>query len=155
MDSLGSYPINFGAGRVPISIDGDESKKNRPIWRRRMSQAAAEWLKRRSFAARIGILVAVTVFVLVVLKHTVRNHNYFFLAGESIHAAGLFVLAYKLTTHKTCSGEFFFLFLSLKRLNFFCLFIYLFLILGCLFKLPPRIRIFRLWILLVNRFSFF
>ncbi|KAL0554459.1 hypothetical protein IC582_008380 [Cucumis melo] len=104
MTSLGSYPINFGSGRVPISSDGDESKKNRPIWRRRMSQAVAEWLKRRSFAARIGILVAVAMFALVILKHTVHNHNYFFMAGESIHAVGLLVLAYKLTTHKTCSG---------------------------------------------------
>ncbi|XP_038888567.1 ER lumen protein-retaining receptor 1 [Benincasa hispida] len=104
MDSLGSYPINFGSGRVPISSDSDELKKNRPIWRRRMSQAAAEWLNRRSFAAKIGIIVAVTVLALVILKHTVKNHNYFFMAGESIHAAGLLVLAYKLTTHKTCSG---------------------------------------------------
>ncbi|XP_022963832.1 putative ER lumen protein-retaining receptor C28H8.4 [Cucurbita moschata] len=103
MDALGSYPINFSTGRVPISTSGDESK-NRPIRRNRMVQAAAEWLKRRSTVAKIAIAAAATVLALVTLKVTVKDHNYFFIAGAVIHAAGLLILAYKLTTHKTCSG---------------------------------------------------
>ncbi|XP_022967305.1 ER lumen protein-retaining receptor-like [Cucurbita maxima] len=103
MDALGSYPINFSTGRVPISTSGDESK-NRPIRRNRMVQAAAEWLKRRSTVAKIAIASAATVLALVALKVTVKDHNYFFIAGAVIHAAGLLILAYKLTTHKTCSG---------------------------------------------------
>ncbi|KAG6571595.1 ER lumen protein-retaining receptor, partial [Cucurbita argyrosperma subsp. sororia] len=103
MAALGSYPINFSTGRVPISTSGDESK-NRPIRRNRMVQAAAEWLKRRSTVAKIAIAAAATVLALVTLKVTVKDHNYFFIAGAVIHAAGLLILAYKLTTHKTCSG---------------------------------------------------
>ncbi|XP_022159550.1 ER lumen protein-retaining receptor-like [Momordica charantia] len=102
MDALRSYPVNFSSARAPISSDGDGSKK-RSI-RRRMNKAAVEWLRRRSTAAKIALAAAAAMFALVILKLTVKNHNYVFIAGESSHAAGLLVLAYKLTTHKTCSG---------------------------------------------------
>ena len=104
MEALGSYPISFGSGRVPTTSDGDESKR-RPN-RRRAFQAAGDWLRRRSTASKIGLAVAAAVAAMFVLKHTVTNHNYLFIASETIHAAGLLILAYKLTTHKTCSGEF-------------------------------------------------
>ncbi|XP_022995795.1 ER lumen protein-retaining receptor 3-like isoform X1 [Cucurbita maxima] len=102
MEALGSYPISFGSGRVPTTSDGDESK--RLPNRRRSFQAAGDWLRRRSTAAKIGLAVAAAVAAMFVLKHTVTNHNYLFIASEIIHAAGLLILAYKLTTHKTCSG---------------------------------------------------
>ena len=85
MDALGSYPINFSTGRVPISTSGDESK-NRPIRRNRMVQAAAEWLKRRSTVAKIAIAAAATVLALVTLKVTVKDHNYVRI-GQSIRIA--------------------------------------------------------------------
>ena len=38
------------------------------------------------------------------MKLFVKNHDYFFVASEAIHAAGIMVLIYKLTTKNTCSG---------------------------------------------------
>lgn len=43
---------------------------------------------------------------LVALKITIKDHNYFFVASEAIHSAGIVVLIYKLTTQKTCSGNY-------------------------------------------------
>ncbi|CAN1767466.1 ER lumen protein-retaining receptor [Linum perenne] len=55
--------------------------------------------------------------VKALMKLCVRNHNHFFIASEAIHAAGIFVLAYKLITQKTCSG------LSLKTQELTALFL--------------------------------
>jgi ER lumen protein retaining receptor len=74
---------------------------------RRRSSPASEliaWLKRRSMRLKICLGAALALCALVVLKLTVHNSDHFFIASETAHAVGLFVLIYKLTTKKTCSG---------------------------------------------------
>ncbi|XP_059434710.1 uncharacterized protein LOC132167715 [Corylus avellana] len=88
--------------------------------RRRSSPAseAVAWLKRRSMRLKICLGAALALCALVVLKLTVHNSNHFFMGSESVHAVGLFVLIYKLTTKKTCSG------LSLKTQELTALFLF-------------------------------
>lgn len=50
----------------------------------------------------LGVVAA--LISLVCLRLFVRERNHFFVASEAIHTAGIFVLIYKLTTKKSCSG---------------------------------------------------
>jgi ER lumen protein retaining receptor len=64
------------------------------------------WVRRQSMKVKILAGVVFALCSLVALKHSVKDHEYFFIFSEAIHAAGIFVLIYKLTTHKTCSGTY-------------------------------------------------
>ncbi|CAL1412368.1 unnamed protein product [Linum trigynum] len=68
------------------------------------AKAVTGWVARQSTRVKAILGVAIGLLTLVGLKLWVRNHNHFFVASEAIHAAGIFVLVYKLTTQKTCSG---------------------------------------------------
>ncbi|GMH02483.1 hypothetical protein Nepgr_004322 [Nepenthes gracilis] len=75
--------------------------------RRRTSSAVDvlfQWIRKQSMRVRVFLAAVAAVCLLVALKYTVRNHNHFFVASESIHAVGIIVLIYKLTRKKTCSG---------------------------------------------------
>uniref|UniRef100_A0A6N2LTW0 ER lumen protein-retaining receptor n=1 Tax=Salix viminalis TaxID=40686 RepID=A0A6N2LTW0_SALVM len=74
-------------------------------------------VRRQSMRVKIFAGVVLALCSLVALKHLVRDHEYFFIFSEAIHAAGIFVLIYKLTTHKNCSG------LSLKTQEITALFL--------------------------------
>ncbi|GAY32295.1 hypothetical protein CUMW_281150 [Citrus unshiu] len=61
---------------------------------------------RQPMKVKSCLAVVFTVCSLVAMKLFVKNHDYFFVASEAIHAAGIMVLIYKLTTKNTCSGLF-------------------------------------------------
>ncbi|KAJ0112367.1 hypothetical protein Patl1_01550 [Pistacia atlantica] len=63
-----------------------------------------EWLKRQPMKVKSFLAVTFAVCSLMAMKLWVKDHDYFFIASEAIHAAGIIVLIYKLTTKKTCSG---------------------------------------------------
>ncbi|XP_043805870.1 ER lumen protein-retaining receptor erd-2.2 [Manihot esculenta] len=87
--------------------------------RRRSSPATVVfgWMRRQSVKVKSLIGVIIGLCCLVGLKLAVKDHNHFFIASETIHAAGILVLIYKLTTQKTCSG------LSLKSQQLTALFL--------------------------------
>lgn len=62
------------------------------------------WVRRQSMKVKIFLAVTSLISSLVALRLLVKDTNQFFLASESVHAAGIVVLIYKLTTQKTCSG---------------------------------------------------
>nr|XP_043612248.1 ER lumen protein-retaining receptor erd-2.1-like [Erigeron canadensis] len=57
-------------------------------------------------STKVKILLALTALIssLAALKSFVTNFNNLFIASEFVHAVGILVLVYKLTTRKTCSG---------------------------------------------------
>ncbi|WRX10218.1 ER lumen protein retaining receptor - like 2 [Theobroma cacao] len=61
------------------------------------------WIRGQSTKVKIFLAAVPLLFSLVALKLLVKDHNHFFIASELIHVAGISVLAYKLTTKKTCS----------------------------------------------------
>ncbi|XP_010532910.1 PREDICTED: putative ER lumen protein-retaining receptor C28H8.4 [Tarenaya hassleriana] len=75
------------------------------------------WLRRQSKKVKTALGIILSLLLVVSLRFTVKNHNHFFVASEAIHAAGIFVLIYKLTRQKTCSG------LSLKSQEVTALFL--------------------------------
>ncbi|KAG6787405.1 hypothetical protein POTOM_009044 [Populus tomentosa] len=75
------------------------------------------WVRRQSMKVKILAGVVLALCSLVALKHLVKDHDCFFIFSEAIHAAGIVVLIYKLTTYKTCSG------LSLKTQEITALFL--------------------------------
>lgn len=64
-----------------------------------------EWLRRKPIKVKIYLGVMIALFALVALKFTIKDHNHFFVVSEAVHATGILVLIYKLTTQKTCSGN--------------------------------------------------
>ncbi|GFZ13326.1 ER lumen protein retaining receptor family protein [Actinidia rufa] len=62
------------------------------------------WVRRQSMKVKTFLAVTAVLTALVVLKLLIRDHNHFFVASEVIHAAGIIVLIFKLSTQKTCSG---------------------------------------------------
>ncbi|XP_026460787.1 uncharacterized protein LOC113361921 [Papaver somniferum] len=62
------------------------------------------WIRKQSMKVKIFLGVVTAILSLVGLKYSVKDHNHFFVASEAVHAAGIFVLVYKLITKKTCSG---------------------------------------------------
>ncbi|KAK6940494.1 ER lumen protein retaining receptor [Dillenia turbinata] len=75
------------------------------------------WVRRQSVKVKVGLMVMGMLFSLIALKLLVKDHSHFFVASEAIHAAGIMVLIYKLTTQNTCSG------LSLKSQELTALFL--------------------------------
>lgn len=64
------------------------------------------WVRKQSKKMKIFMGVITAIILVVTLKLVVHDHNYFFVVAEAIHSIGLLVLIYKLTTLKTCSGNF-------------------------------------------------
>ncbi|KAM7501597.1 hypothetical protein LguiB_000501 [Lonicera macranthoides] len=62
------------------------------------------WVRRQSMKVKTFLAVTSVLSSLVALKFLVKDYNYFFIASEAIHAAGILVLIYKLSTQRTCSG---------------------------------------------------
>nr|GMD12254.1 putative ER lumen protein-retaining receptor C28H8.4 [Ipomoea batatas]GMD15660.1 putative ER lumen protein-retaining receptor C28H8.4 [Ipomoea batatas] len=62
------------------------------------------WVRRQSMKVKVFLAVSAAVATLVALKHSVKDHNHFFVAAEAIHFTGILVLIYKLIRKKTCSG---------------------------------------------------
>ncbi|KAK7832836.1 er lumen protein-retaining receptor b, partial [Quercus suber] len=77
----------------------------------------SEWVKRQSMRMKICLGAMVALLALVALKLTIHDLNHFYIGSEFIHALGIIVLIYKLTTKKTCSG------LSLKTQELTALFV--------------------------------
>ncbi|CAN0899131.1 ER lumen protein-retaining receptor B [Linum grandiflorum] len=77
--------------------------KTSAVNRRSPVKAVAGWVGRQSTRVKVIAGVAMGLLTLVGLKLWVNPHQYF-AASETIHAAGILVLAYKLITQKTCSG---------------------------------------------------
>ncbi|KAA3459269.1 ER lumen protein retaining receptor family protein isoform 1 [Gossypium australe] len=112
-----------------------------------------EWIRKQSKKMKILLAVMAMLFSLVALKLMAKYHNHFFIASESIHAAGILVLIYKLTTKKTCSG------LSLKSQELTA--IYLAVRVVCSFNLEGDIHtlldfatfLFTAWVIFMIRFN--
>ncbi|KAB2022653.1 hypothetical protein ERO13_D07G205100v2 [Gossypium hirsutum] len=112
-----------------------------------------ERIRKQSKKMKILFAVMAMLFSLVALKLTAKYHNHFFVASESIHAAGILVLIYKLTTKKTCSG------LSLKSQELTA--IYLAVRVVCSFNLEGDIHtlldfatfLFTAWVIFMIRFK--
>ncbi|GKU86005.1 hypothetical protein SLEP1_g594 [Rubroshorea leprosula] len=62
------------------------------------------WIRRQSMKVKIFLGTLAALGSLVALKYLVRDHGSFFVASEAIHALGILVLIYKLSTKRTCSG---------------------------------------------------
>ncbi|KAB2602161.1 ER lumen protein-retaining receptor C28H8.4 [Pyrus ussuriensis x Pyrus communis] len=76
-----------------------------------------QWVRRQSMKVKVFLGSLLALCALVALRFWVKNHNYFVIASEAVHVAGIVVLIYKLTTQKTCSG------LSLKTQELTALFL--------------------------------
>ncbi|XP_012085048.1 ER lumen protein-retaining receptor erd-2.2 [Jatropha curcas] len=87
--------------------------------RRRNSPATQVfgWMRSQSMKVKSFFGLIIALACLAGLRFAVKDHNHFFIASEAIHAAGILVLIYKLTTQRTCSG------LSLKSQQLTALFL--------------------------------
>ncbi|KAI4354292.1 hypothetical protein L6164_003168 [Bauhinia variegata] len=87
--------------------------------RKRTSPASVlfGWVRKQSTKVKIFLGLLLVLFALVALKFTIDDHMHYFLASDAVHIVGIFVLLYKLVTHKTCSG------LSLKTQELTALFL--------------------------------
>ncbi|XP_010274063.1 PREDICTED: putative ER lumen protein-retaining receptor C28H8.4 [Nelumbo nucifera] len=111
------------------------------------------WVRRQSMKVKIFLVVASMICSLVALQLFVKDHNHFFVASEAIHAVGIIVLIYKLTTQKTCSG------LSLKTQEITAIFLAV--RLYCSFVMEGDIRtvldfatcVSTLWVIYMIRFK--
>lgn len=80
------------------------------------------WLSKRSMKVKILLGILLAFCAVVVLKHTITDPHFFYIASGSIHIIGLIVLVYKLFVYKTCSGTFIIFPSSIARCpNFFFL----------------------------------
>ena len=64
----------------------------------------SEWVKKQSMRMKVCLGAMVALLALVALKLTIQDLNHFYIGSEFIHALGIIVLIYKLTTKKTCFG---------------------------------------------------
>lgn len=62
------------------------------------------WIRSRSVREKVAMGVIAGIVTLILLKYFVRDQNYFFIFAQTAHAAGIFLLVYKLTISKTCAG---------------------------------------------------
>ncbi|XP_039124211.1 ER lumen protein-retaining receptor [Dioscorea cayenensis subsp. rotundata] len=62
------------------------------------------WVRRQSVRVQVFLGAVAALVALVGLKIFVRDYEHFYIASEAVHAAGILLLIYKLTRHKTCSG---------------------------------------------------
>ena len=62
------------------------------------------WVRSQSTLAKISMAFVAMIFSIFIIKNFVANYNNLFIASEFVHAAGIIVLIYKLTTLKSCTG---------------------------------------------------
>ncbi|KAJ8428488.1 LOW QUALITY PROTEIN: hypothetical protein Cgig2_029941 [Carnegiea gigantea] len=62
------------------------------------------WIRSRSVREKVAMGVIAGFVTLILLKYFVRDQNYFFIFAQTAHAAGIFLLVYKLTISKTCAA---------------------------------------------------
>ena len=65
----------------------------------------SKWIRRRSVRERVTMGAIVALILLFLMKVFVKDVVYFFYASQVAHSIGIFVLIYKLTISKTCSGQ--------------------------------------------------
>ncbi|KAK4846031.1 hypothetical protein QYF36_012276 [Acer negundo] len=89
---------------VSVSVVSEDQKKEMGVRRGRSPVGVMfGWLGRQPMKVKSFLVVTFVVLTLVAMKLFVKNRDYFFVASEAVHAAGIIVLIYKLTTKKTCS----------------------------------------------------
>ncbi|GAU30791.1 hypothetical protein TSUD_355170 [Trifolium subterraneum] len=64
------------------------------------------WLGKRSMKMKIFLGILLAFCAIVILKYTITEPHFYYIASGSIHIAGLVTLVYKLFVYKTCSGMF-------------------------------------------------
>ncbi|KAK2662748.1 hypothetical protein Ddye_001322 [Dipteronia dyeriana] len=90
---------------VSVSVVGEDQKKEMGVRRGRSPVGVMfGWLGRQPMKVKGFLAVTFVVLTLLAMKFLVKNRDYFFIASEAVHAAGIIILIYKLTTKKTCSG---------------------------------------------------
>ncbi|KAK9069376.1 hypothetical protein SSX86_011279 [Deinandra increscens subsp. villosa] len=62
------------------------------------------WVRRQSTKVKICLAVTSVLCSLIALRLLAKDTSQFFIASEFVHASGIILLIYKLTTQKTCSG---------------------------------------------------
>ncbi|XP_076891039.1 uncharacterized protein LOC143542309 [Bidens hawaiensis] len=62
------------------------------------------WVRKQSVKVKIFLAVTCVLSSLIALRLLAKDATQFFVASEFVHATGIVVLIYKLTTLKTCSG---------------------------------------------------
>ncbi|XP_058745402.1 uncharacterized protein LOC131618154 [Vicia villosa] len=62
------------------------------------------WLSRRSMKVKIFLGILLAFCGVVILRYTITDPHFFYIASGTVHIAGLVVLVYKLFVNKTCSG---------------------------------------------------
>ncbi|KAL9260163.1 ER lumen protein-retaining receptor erd-2.2-like protein [Drosera capensis] len=67
-------------------------------------EKALQWVKKQSMRTKMFLGFVVVMCLLITLKYTVKRSRHFFLASETIHVAGVIILAYKLIRKKSCTG---------------------------------------------------
>ncbi|XP_074267606.1 uncharacterized protein LOC141591040 [Silene latifolia] len=115
----------------------------------------SQWIQRRSLKMKIILGAVIALCCLVALRYIVKDYDHFFVASESIHALGIFVLILKLTTgsKRSCSG------LSLKTQELTAIFLSARLV--CSFMMENDIHtvldsvtlLFTLWVIYMIRFK--
>ncbi|KAK6940495.1 ER lumen protein retaining receptor [Dillenia turbinata] len=76
-----------------------------------------EWVGKQPMKVKIAMAATSMLCGLIALNFLVKDHSLFYISSQAIHAAGILVLIYKLTTRRTCSG------LSLKTQELTALFL--------------------------------
>ena len=96
------HSLLFGLGFVCLA----RAKRVITMGRKRSSpmNVLSEWVKMQFMRVKICLGAMVALLALVALKLTIHDLNHFYIGSEFIHALGITVLIYKLTTKKTCSG---------------------------------------------------
>ncbi|XP_043721929.1 ER lumen protein-retaining receptor erd-2.2-like [Telopea speciosissima] len=111
------------------------------------------WIRRQSMKVKAFLAVMLMLCSFIALKLFVKDHSYFFIAAEAIHALGIMVLIYKLTTQKTCSG------LSLKTQELTAIFLAVRLYCSFIFEadihtlLDSLTLVSTLWVIYMMRFK--
>lgn len=69
------------------------------------------WVRSQSMKVKTFLAVTSVLCSLVALKLLIKDYDYFFVSSEAIHAVGILVLIYKLTTQKICSGMYIYIYI--------------------------------------------
>ncbi|KAM7264844.1 hypothetical protein ACFE04_002527 [Oxalis oulophora] len=111
------------------------------------------WVRRRSMKVKAIMGAFMVLCLLVALKIFVKDTDHFYIASESVHAAGILALIYKLIRKKTCAG------LSLKTQELTAVFLAV--RLYCSYTLEADIHtmldlttlVFTLWVIYMIRYK--
>lgn len=81
---------------------------------KRPTQAIQSWLRCQPPKIKVFLALVSATAALVVIRMVVYDHDNLFIAAEGVHALGISVLVYKLTTEKTCAGSIFIIHYSIN-----------------------------------------